>query len=465
MEEAQESRSGPRSGGYRWTLAAILLVSAFVAHFVTIGADCLWLVTLGDHVRAHGIPDGLPFAAATTDGWPNAVVAAELVLSWVHELGLPGLAVLQVLASGAAMVVLALGARAEGASDAATARVLAVFAVGSVTALAIVRLQLFSLVPFAALLWLLRSQHRRPTRAIWLLPALVAAWTNLHGAVLLGVATAGAYLLFSRLRQRPAETVGVGALTLVALLATPAGLRTAAYYAGVFGNEAARRGTGLWARPSLERPFDVALALAALVLVVLAARHRLPAWEWVVLAGLTVATVSAARNGVWLTMWAVAPAARPALTALTARTSPAGAGAVARRGAAWFAALALSATTVLAVALVVPRGDGVARDDPDVVRVLAADVGDRVVLAPEPLAEALALEGATVWVADPVDAFEPDAQSAYLDFVDDGDPSAALPHVQAVVVETGSEAADRLAGLAGVRKVGEHGPWSVYDVG
>ena len=42
----------------------------------------------------------------------------------------------------------------------------------------------------------------------------------------------------------------VGMVTLLALLVTPVGLRTVPYYLGVLENEAAKRRSGLWARPS-----------------------------------------------------------------------------------------------------------------------------------------------------------------------------------------------------------------------
>jgi hypothetical protein len=437
-------------------MASVLLLVAALACFARVGADCLWLVALGDHIREHGeVPDGIPFAAARTDGWPNAVVAAEIALSLVHSVGLPALVVTQLLMAAGALVLLALGARDEGATDASTARVLPLFAVGAVTGLAIVRLQLFSLVPFAALFWLLRSQHRRPTRTVWLLPLLVAVWTNLHGAVLLGVAVAGAYLLFSRLRVRPRETLAVGATTLAAVLATPAGLRTVDYYLGVAGNEAARQHTGLWARLSPTAPFDVALVVAGAVLVGLAVRHRLPVWEWVALLGLALATVAAARNGVWLLMWAVAPAA-------AGRSDAADASVVQLKR---FATSAIAFSAAVATAIVLPRSSELLGVDRDVVESLARAAGDGVVLAPEPLAEALAADGATLWVLDPVDAFDRSDQRAYLEFLDHGDPSGALPHVDVVIVETDSEAARHMEQVPAFIVTDRQGDWTVFERG
>lgn len=67
---------------------------------------------------------------------------------------------------------------------------------------------------------------------------------------------------------------------------------------------------------------------------------------------------------------------------------------------------------------------------------------DRVVLAPSPLAEALAVDGVTVWVSNPVDAFMPDDQVAYLDFLS-GRPGMdrAVAQVDVVVTQDGTAAA------------------------
>lgn len=414
----------------------LVLVLAFLAMFTRVGADCYWLVALGDHIRATGaIPDGIPFAAAPTADWPNVVVLAALALSGLHSISDNALPVAQLVVDAITLALVAVGARRAGASDRATAGVIFAVAAGSLASLAIVRLQIFSFIPFVLLLLLLRSQARLPTWQIWLVPPLVALWSNLHGAVLLGVCVAGAYLLFSRMRVRPLETVGVGVATLAALLVTPAGIRTIDYYVGVLRNEAAQRGEGLWARPDLGHPFDVLMLLAAGVLVLAACRRRLPVWEYVVLAGLAVATVLAARNGTWLLM-AAAPPAAVGLTRRSGEPRPAG------QGPGLLAPLVTTAlASILAVAIVVPRDDVLAAD-PELVSEVAELAGDRVVMAPEPLSESLAVAGVTLWAVNPIDAFAPADQEAFLDFLE-GDPGMrrAVEGSDVVVVERDSDAA------------------------
>jgi hypothetical protein len=253
--------------------------------------------------------------------------------------------------------------------------------------------------------------------------------------VLLGVAMAGTYLIFSRLRIRPLETVLVGCATLAALLVTPVGVRTVPYYLGVFENEAAKRATGLWAQPSFSNPFDVMMMLAAVVLLAAIVRRPPRLWECVALAGLAVGTLMAARHGVWLLMAAAAPAA----VALTRAPRPDGG----PTGARVPVLATIVAAFGLALALILPRGDAVVAADPELARSVAGQVGERVVLAPEPLAESLALEGVTVWAADPIDAFAPEDQRAFLDFLEGGDAAIrAVDGSDAVVVEDDSDAAE-----------------------
>ena len=449
-----QATTAPRAP-WAMTSLAVVGVCAFMAVFITVGADCYWVVAMGQHIAAHGVPDGIPFAAAPTQGWPNVLVLAQLLMAGVHAGGQAALPVAQIVVNALALCLLAVGARREGASDRATALVMVLVGLGALASLAVVRLQFFSPVPFALLLLLLRSQDRAPSRWIWLLPALVAVWSNLHGAVLLGVAVAGTYLVFGRLRTRPGETVLVGLATLAALLVTPVGLRTIPYYLGVFENEAAKRASGLWARPSLSNPFDVMMVLAAVVLLVALVRRRPRLWECVALAGLTVGTLMAARHGVWLLMAAAAPAA----VALT--KTPRAAGGPTRARMPVLATI--GAAFALSLVLILPRGDAVVAADPGLARSVAGQVGDRVVLAPEPLAESLALEGVTVWAADPIDAFAPEDQRAFLDFIDGGDEAMrAVDGSDAVVVEDDSDAAELMAPLTAFESSPLTDGWTLY---
>src|SRR5205085_8198527 len=137
-------------------------------------------------------------------------------------------------------------------------------------------------------------------RRIWLLAPLVALWSNLHGAALVGLGVALVYLVLGRMRRRPAESLAVAGASLLAVCATPALWRTPQYYAGVMRSEASRTGYGLWAPLSLHSGFDLLLAGVAVLLLAGFLRARPPLWEVVAAVLLAAETVNAARNGIWL---------------------------------------------------------------------------------------------------------------------------------------------------------------------
>jgi hypothetical protein len=429
-------------------VAVIGAILALISTTTTIGADTMWLVALGDAiVRDGGIPIGVPFAAADSSEWANVPVLGELLFASVHGLGTLGLPALQILADAALLACLVIGARRLGARDVPTATVLAITAMGILSSLGVVRAQILSLVPFALLLLLLRSEHENPSHRIWLLVPLVGLWGNLHGGVLVGVAVAGCYLAFSRLRIQPVATVATGVGMLTVLWLTPAHVHTAKYYLGALNNEAARRGTELWATPRLDRPLDLLMVAAALVLIALALTVRRPIWEYVALAGLAIATADAARHGVWLVMFAAAPAAL-GLTShvrLPVQRDP---GPVARPRPVVIVAVAAAATS----AIVLSSRAATFEEDGPVIAAVKASAGQQVVLAPEPLAEALAASGVRVWMSNPIDAFSTRDQAAYLDFLA-GDGSAAdraftASDVVVVRADSGSAFLAREAGFA-----------------
>jgi hypothetical protein len=420
------------------TAAALVSLSAFVAWQVQIGADALWPVALGRLiVHGGGLPSGVPFAAADSSGWANVPVLGELVLTAVAALGDRALAVFQIAADLLALGLLAGAALRRGAADTRVALAVVLAVLAGAPALVILRLQVLSLVPFALVVILLHREHDRPSRGIWLLPVVVAVWTNLHGAVLLGVAVSGCYLLLSRLWVDRRETVLVGVATVLALAVNPAGPRTVHYYLGVLSNEAANRGEGLWAHPSLSSPLDVVMLLGLAGAVILAFRRRQPLWVYAAVLGLGLATLSAVRNGVWLGMLLVLPATAPRRSDVVdpgrgpALSRPAWAAGL----LGWAGVAALVTTGVL-----LARSQPVDTTPPGLVDAIREEAGARPVLAPEPLVERLAASGVTVWVSNPIDAFSAADQVAYLDFLD-GRPGGrrALDAVRVVVVEAGSD--------------------------
>ena len=304
-------RSGLPIASWAPSVAVVTALGlALLAHTVTIGADTMWLVALGGAVVSQGaVPHGVPFMAADTGDWANVPVLGQVLMFLIDGLGPAALLLTQLVAVAVAMIGLALSARRLGASGFGPALALVAFVLGQLPALGVVRAQVWSIPLFVLMAALLRQESQHPSRRIWLVVPLVIIWGNLHGAALVGVAAAGAYLLLDRIRRHPLTSICVGAVMVCGLWVTPAGFRSHEYYLGVLGNEAARRGEGLWAPVDFGSAFGWLMVISTVVLLIGALRHRLPIWEYAVVAGLLVMTFHAARNGIWLAIWLVPRAA------------------------------------------------------------------------------------------------------------------------------------------------------------
>ena len=416
-----------------WSTVALCFGTATAAVTAMIGPDARWLGALGRAVLEHGtVPHGVPFAAAPSSDWPNVPVLAELIFRGLTgALGDRGLLLAQLVAVGAAFAVTRREMRRLDATDAGAAVALALLVPGALLAFAGIRAQLFSLALFPLLVALLRRETRLPSRRIWLVPPLIAIWSNLHGVALLGVAAAGAYLVLERARRRPGESAGVAAVSLLALCATPALAETPRYYHGVLTSAAAVRGYGLWAPLSLHSGFDLLLIAVGTVLLAAFLRSRPRPWEVAVAAMLVWATINTARNGVWLLLFVVAPAA--AAFRVRARPHPA-------------VVHALAVLCLAAGAFGLVRGPQASGADGLVVGRAIQTAHGRPILAEPAAAEQIAAAGGRVWISNPLDAFAPAAQRAYLAWLD-GKPSGdrLLSVARTVVVTPDSPAAQRLS--------------------
>jgi hypothetical protein len=415
-----------------WSAVALCFGAATAAVTAMIGPDARWLGALGRVVVERGrIPHGVPFAAAPSADWPNVPVLAELAFRGLTAaFGDRGLLLAQLAAVGIALAVTRREMRRLGATDAGAALALALLVPGALLAFAGIRAQLFSLALFPVLVALLRREAAEPSRRIWLLPPLVALWSNLHGVALLGLAATGVYLVLERVRRRPLESIGVAALSAVALCATPALAGTPRYYHDVLTSVAARRGYGLWAPLSLHSGFDLLLVGVGAVLLAAFLRSRPRPWELAVAALLVWSSIHTARNGVWLLLFLAAPAATQ--LRLRARPHPA-------------VTHALALLCLLAGALGIARGpQSAGAESLAVTRAIQAAHGQPILAEPA-TAERLAAAGGRVWISNPLDAFTPSAQRAYLDWLD-GKPSGdrLVAGARTVVVTPGSPAAQRL---------------------
>jgi hypothetical protein len=428
------------------TWLTVGLATSICAQFVMVGADARWLAALG-RVIAHtrSIPSGIPYAAAPSGHWTNVPVLGELVF---HALEAAGgdraLLVVQVVAVAMALTLLAIDLRPTRAPDAVRALILVAVVFAAAPALFIARAQLFSLVLFPAVVVIVRREARNPSRGIWLLLPVFALWANLHGAVLIGLAVAAAYLVLDRMRREPVVALGVLVASIGTLFLTPALARSADYYLGVVRSEVARRGVELWAPLSLHAPLDLLFLVVAVPLVVLALRSRPPLWELVCVAGLAASTVHVGRNSVWLVLFLATPAARGVRKVRLVHPVPARRVVLACAGVT---ALLLVGGLIRSPARHVAGGH--LRDQ------AAALAAGAPILADDLDAEQLALDGRLVWIGNPIDAFNRRDQGQYLDWLA-GKPGGDLALHQGervVLVKRGSAPQRRLSRDADFRAV------------
>jgi hypothetical protein len=412
---------------------AIAIACALVAVAGTIGADSRWLAALGGEiVRRGSIPDGVPFASAPTMNWPNVPVLGELIFHFLtSSLGTHGLLLAQFVAVACALVILAADMRTGGADELGICLTLVLIVAGTFPSLVIIRAQLFSLILFPALAALVRSDTRSPSRRVWLIPLLLALWSNLHGAVLVGLAIASFYLVLERARSQLLESAAVLTTSALAVCATPALERTPTYYLGVLRNEAARRGEGLWAPLSLTSALDLLLLATGVVLVALAFRAKPPFWEMVALAALAVLAVKTSRSGVWLLFFAGPPAARAVRFRATTRT--------------WAVPIVVAAIVAVYGLARGPFSSGASEG---LIRQTLESAGGTPVLAQDALAEQVALAGGRIWIGNPIDAFRRRDQRLYFDWLD-GSPkgSRAFAHAPKAVLVHRYSSANRLTAM------------------
>ncbi len=165
-------------------------------------------VDLAYHIRAGGEilagsfarVDSYSFAGEALP-WVNQQWGAQVLFALFFRVASwNGVALLRAALTGGTFGLLYLACRASGARRAWSAALLTIggYLVAS-TSLAM-RPQLVGVLLFSATLWISATRHQHPSR-LWLVPALVAIWANVHGSFVLGPSI----LLLAWLEDRRSE--------------------------------------------------------------------------------------------------------------------------------------------------------------------------------------------------------------------------------------------------------------------
>jgi hypothetical protein len=142
----------------------------------------------------------------------------------------------------------------------------------------VARPQMFSVLLFAAELYLLEVARTRPRVALWI-PLLMPLWANLHGGFVVGLALLAVELVAAAWRRdRPGVVrfLLVGAASVAGLLVNPWGVRVLAYAALLPTKPAVTGMVAEWAPASLRDPAGAMLLAAIGVLALTLARARAP---------------------------------------------------------------------------------------------------------------------------------------------------------------------------------------------
>ncbi len=183
----------------------------------------------GDILRA-GLPQTDPYSFTSDIPWINHEWLAEIVMyaAWTAGSG-AGLIALKVLVLGATLLLAWSVIRQTTLEPIVADSLLLLVMFGTWPRTSVVRPQLFSVLLFAVLLWILRSaQQGRWRRLVWV-PLVFVAWVNLHGGWIVGFGMFGLWLAITAVgRRRPLSwgaLISLGLLSGAALLANPYGWR------------------------------------------------------------------------------------------------------------------------------------------------------------------------------------------------------------------------------------------------
>ena len=209
----------------RIALGVVLL--AVISH--TRADPDLWGHVLfgGDIVSGGHIPTMDPYSFMSDRMWINHEWLAECAMYLAFAAGGgAGLIALKVAAVLAMLSLMWLALKRQGVDVGSRDLLLVLAVVGTFPQANHVRPQIFSLVAFTGLVWIL-ARRGASERSLLLIPLLFAAWVNLHGGWIVGGGVLAAWAVFtlpgSASRREKVGLLLVGALALAATLVNPYG--------------------------------------------------------------------------------------------------------------------------------------------------------------------------------------------------------------------------------------------------
>ncbi|MEO5966074.1 MAG: hypothetical protein ABIR11_11465 [Candidatus Limnocylindrales bacterium] len=235
-----------------WIVIALAL-PALVALLVPMPAvDLAYQVRTGELILATGRLPGVDTFTFTVGGqpWTDQQWLAQVVLALGQRVG--GWELLAVLRAVMVMAIVALMAATSIARGTGprTAAVLALVGFALMAPALALRPQLFGILLFAAITWLVVTRADHPRR-VWVAPLLVVLWANVHGSFVLAPAILAYGLLDDVIRGRPwRRSLGILVAGILATAITPFGPGVWAYAAGIGANPVIANQVSEWQRTS-----------------------------------------------------------------------------------------------------------------------------------------------------------------------------------------------------------------------
>ena len=259
-----------------WTFVFVLVTK-------TAADPDLWgHLRFGLDALASGTAHAVDRYSFTADrAWINHEWLFEWLMAIAYRaFGALGLTLLK-LAVVAAVGGIALAvARQEHASPIARDGYVALTVIATYTRTQVIRPQMFSVAICCAMLYVLREAGRGRRRAIWFVPLFFAAWVNLHGGWIVGLAVLGVWMLGEAWQRRSLRwtlvLATVGVLAVAATVVNPYGPGLWRFLAETVRFD--RPDVTDW-KPLLQLPAAVLVIEAILPLIAVAAIRSGRAWR------------------------------------------------------------------------------------------------------------------------------------------------------------------------------------------
>jgi hypothetical protein len=298
----------------------VMVVATFAIVMLVAVRDGLvvdgWMALVsGREIAQHGLPShDMLTVWAHGRRWVDQQWLAQLLIYWLARAGGFKLALLVHAGLGVgALAAAATAARRLGGSARAATWVCLPVLVAYYPEASVLRPQSFAYPLFVAVLWLLVTDGRAPSRRVFLVFPILALWANLHGSALLGaglVSLAGLVGLAEAARAHPRD-LSPRALLLTlgpwpCLLLSPYAVHLPGYYHQILVGGDFSHFVTEWA------PTTLSPTTAPVYLLVIAgtwllgrAGARISTFEKLAFLAISVLAFQAVRNAAWLGLTAL----------------------------------------------------------------------------------------------------------------------------------------------------------------